>query len=143
MAVVHRAAFAPFGAEQMYALVNDVEAYPEFLPWCVAAVVLTAQDGLMQARLTVKKGLLDYAFTTANRLTPGRAISLKLIEGPFKKFNGAWQFEPVEGGCLIRFDVEFEFASRLLGAALSTAFKPLADSLVDAFKSRAYAVYEC
>jgi ribosome-associated toxin RatA of RatAB toxin-antitoxin module len=141
MTVVQRSAFAPFKAEQMFALVNDIAAYPEFLPWCVGADVLVAEDVFVEARLTVKKGRFDYAFTTANRLVPGRTIELSLVERPFRKLNGKWQFTPADGGCLVNFKIEFEFRGRLLGTALSLAFKPITDSLLDAFRTRAYDIY--
>lgn len=141
MTVVQRQSFAPFAADQIYALVNDIESYPDFLPWCVAADVLERAGEAMKARLTVKRGRFDYAFTTANHLVPGREIQLKLIDGPFKRLDGLWRFEPADGGCLVKLDLRFEFTSRLLSLALTAAFKPIADSMVEAFKQRAYAVY--
>ncbi len=141
MTVVKRHAFAPFAAEQMYDLVNDVEAYPDFLPWCVAADVLDRQPGALEARLQIRRGRFDYAFTTRNALEPGRAIELQLRDGPFRKLHGMWRFEPTDGGCLIRFHLYFEFRNRILGKAMAAAFRPIADSLVDAFKARAYTVY--
>lgn len=141
MTIVHRSAFVPFRCEQIYALVNDVAAYPGFLPWCAGAVVLTESETLMRARLQVKKGPLDYAFTTENRLQPGRSIEMSLIDGPFKRLHGQWRFDPLEGGAMIHLDLEFEFGGRVVGAALAAAFKPIAESLVEAFKARAYALY--
>jgi ribosome-associated toxin RatA of RatAB toxin-antitoxin module len=142
MTIIRRAAFAPFPPDKMYALVNDVEAYPQFLPWCETAVVLSLTDEVMNARLKVKKGRLDYVLTTANQLTPGRTINLELIDGPFRKFHGVWDFAAADGGCLIDFSVDFEFSSRILGAVLAAAFRPIADSMVDAFKARAHDIYE-
>ena len=92
MTVVVRSAFSPFTAEQMFDLVNDVAAYPEFLPWCVSADVLESNGASMTARLKIKRGRFDHAFTTANQLTPGKRIELHLIDGPFRKFGGAWTF---------------------------------------------------
>lgn len=125
----------------MYALVNDVEAYPSFLPWCERAELLLSEPARMRARLTVNKGRFRYAFTTENRLVADRSIDLGLVEGPFRRFRGTWHFDAADGGCLIRFHIEFEFANRLLGVAMGAAFKPIADSLVDAFKRRAYEVH--
>ena len=141
MTQVRRASFTPFLPEQMYALVNDVMAYPEFLPWCVGARILESSESSMQAWLKVKRGRFDYAFTTKNRLTPGEAIELNLVDGPFRRLAGGWRFAAADGGCMIDFDIDFDFSSRVLGLALTAAFKPIADSLVDAFKTRAYAVY--
>lgn len=141
MTVVRRSAFTPFSAEQIFALVNDVAAYPTFLPWCAAATVLTAGEHQMRARLAVKKGPLDYSFTTENQLEPGRGIEMFLVDGPFKRLHGQWRFAPTDGGSMIHLEMEFEFAGRVVGAALAAAFKPIADSLVDAFKARALALY--
>lgn len=141
MTVVKRSSFAPFPPDAIYDLVNDVEAYPQFLPWCVSADVLAHDEKMMRARLKVKRGRFDYAFTTANRLTPGEAIALDLVDGPFRRLRGGWSFHAVDGGCLIDFNIEFEFGSRILGAVLTAAFKPIADTMVEAFKSRAHAVY--
>ena len=141
MTVVRRAAFSPFSAEQMFELVNDVPAYPQFLPWCVAADVITRDANQMEARLTVQKGRFDYAFTTRNALEPHRRISLALVDGPFKRLTGEWRFDPVEDGCHVELDMEFEFKSRVLSAALTAAFKPLVDTLVDAFRKQAMQVY--
>lgn len=142
MAHLRRAAFTPFAPERMYALVNDVERYPEFLPWCADARVLAHREQAMTARLTVRKGRFDHAFTTENTLTPDRLIELRLVEGPFRKFRGEWRFDAADGGCLVTFDIEFDFSGRLLGRALTAAFSPIADSMVDAFRQRAHALYD-
>ena len=141
MAKVRRKAFSPFTPTQMYTLVNDVAAYPLFLPWCVEAGVLTHENDTMRARLKVKKGRFDYAFTTENRLYPDSGIEMHLLDGPFKKLHGQWRFESADGGCLVSLELEFEFAGRILGAALTAAFTPIANSMVEAFRKRAYVVY--
>ena len=141
MTTVRRHAFVPFSAAQMYQLVNDIEAYPEFLPWCVSTEILAAEPTRMRARLRIKKGPLDASFTTDNQLLPERGIALALVDGPFSRFHGRWHFEPADGGCLVSLDLQFEFRGRVLGRVLATAFKPIADSMVDAFKTRAFAIY--
>lgn len=138
---VRRMAFVPFSARQMFDLVNDVVAYPEFLPWCAGAEVLADEPERMRARLKLRKGPLDAAFTTDNRLVPGQSITLALVDGPFSRLSGQWTFEPADGGSVVALEMEFEFSGRLIGKVLATAFKPIADSLVDAFKNRAYAIY--
>jgi ribosome-associated toxin RatA of RatAB toxin-antitoxin module len=141
MTTVKRSSFSPFTPAQMYTLVNDVQAYPAFLPWCVEAAVLFHENHVMRARLKVKKGRFDYAFTTENRLQTDSAIEMHLVEGPFKKLQGQWRFESADGGCLVSFELEFECSGRILGAVLTAAFKPIADSMVEAFRERAYVVY--
>ena len=141
MTTVMHMTFVPFSAAQMFDLVNDVEAYPDFLPWCVASEILQQEPQRMRARLHLKKGPLDASFTTDNRLESARAISLALVDGPFSKLQGYWHFEPADGGSMVRLEMEFEFRGKLLGKLFATAFKPIADSLVDAFKTRAYVIY--
>lgn len=141
MTMVRRSAFTPFTPEQIFDLVNDVAAYPRFLPWCAGATVLAADAQRMRARLAVRKGPLDWSFTTENRLDPGRGIEMSLVDGPFKRLHGQWRFVPADGGSMIHLELEFEFGGRVVGAALSAAFKPIADSLVDAFKARALELY--
>lgn len=141
MTTVRRMAFVPFSAEQMFALVNDVASYPSFLPWCAGSEILSQDAGHMRARLRLKKGPLDTSFTTDNHLEPGRCISLALVDGPFSRLHGQWRFEPADGGSMVRLEMDFEFSGKLLSKVFATAFKPIADSLVEAFKTRAYAVY--
>lgn len=141
MTIVKRMTFVPFSAAQMFDLVNDVAAYPDFLPWCAGSDILQRAPARMRARLRLKKGPLDTSFTTDNRLEAGRAISLALVDGPFSKLQGHWHFEPADGGSIVRLEMEFEFSGKLLSKVLATAFKPIADSLVEAFKQRAYVVY--
>ncbi len=141
MTVVRRMAFVPFSAAQMFDLVNDVAAYPDFLPWCAGSEILNHEPQRMRARLRLKKGPLDTNFTTDNRLEPGRSIALALVDGPFSRLQGHWHFEPAEGGSMVRLELEFEFSGKLLGKVFATAFKPIADSLVEAFRTRAYVVY--
>ncbi len=141
MTTVRRLAFVPFSAEQMFDLVNDVASYPKFLPWCAGSEILMREPERMRARLRLKKGPLDASFTTDNRLEPGRSITLSLVDGPFSRLHGQWHFEPADGGSMVRLEMEFEFSGKLLGKVFATAFRPIADSLVEAFKTRAYAVY--
>ena len=141
MTIVKRIAFVPFSAEQMFALVNDVAAYPSFLPWCTSSEILIAEPHRMRARLGVKKGPLDASFTTDNSIEPGRSITLTLVDGPFSRLHGQWVFEPADDGSVVRLQLEFEFSGRLLRKVFAAVFTPIADSLVEAFKTRAYVVY--
>ena len=141
MTIVKRNAFVPFSAGQMFDLVNDVVAYPDFLPWCADSEILLQEPDRIRARLRLKKGPLDASFTTDNRLVFGRSIALTLVDGPFSRLQGQWHFEPVDGGSVVGLEMEFEFSGKLLGKVFATVFKPIADSLVEAFKTRAYSVY--
>lgn len=138
---IWRSASVPLGPAEMCALVTDVASYPQFLPWCVGARVLRRDAKLTRAQLDVKKGPLNYTLTTDNLLDDGKSITVHLVDGPFRTLHGEWTFEAADDGCIVSLRLEFEFSSRLVSGALTTAVKPIANSLVDAFKQRAYDVF--
>ena len=142
MTSLKRSLFVPFSVDQMYCLVNDVEKYPEFLPWCVAAEVLVSDSTHMEAMLSISKGRFKYDFSTTNSLRDNESIKIDLLNGPFKEFSGGWRFSAIDSGSLVELELEFEFDGLILGAALSLASGVVVDTLVDAFKKRAYKVYE-
>ena len=131
----------------MFDLVNAVEAYPQFLPWCRDARVLDRQGDYVVAMLEVAAKGLRRSFTTRNRLSPGERIELQLIEGPFRRFSAHWQFRDVvasadrEAGCLVSFEIDFALAGRLLELTLGPVLHGICDSLVETFKARAYEIY--
>ena len=142
MTRIVKSALVPQSAAQMFALVDDIESYPAFLPWCAGASVLTRTAEAVTASLTLAKGPLHVSFTTENRLQPERGIVMRLVEGPFRRLHGDWRFEPVAtGGCTVSLALEFEFASRLLSATVGPLFAQISNSLVDAFRARAQARY--
>jgi ribosome-associated toxin RatA of RatAB toxin-antitoxin module len=127
----------------MYALVEDIESYPGFLPWCAATEVLERRAGRTKATLTVALAGLRHSFTTLNENRPGEAIDLSLVEGPFRRFAGQWRFVALSPqACRIEFSLQYEFSSRTLGKLLAPLFDGIADSMVDAFVRRAAEVYE-
>jgi ribosome-associated toxin RatA of RatAB toxin-antitoxin module len=137
MKEISRSAIVEHSAAEMYALVDDIEAYPGFLPWCQEARV--EQLGA-EKRATLAVGLrgLRQSFTTLNQSRPGEAIDMRLVEGPFEHFSAAWRFRPLaEHACEIAFSLRYEFASRALGKLLEPLFDEIADTMVDAFKRRA------
>lgn len=135
---VARSAIVEHSAAQMYALVEDIEAYPDFLPWCAAAVVHERRPGATKATLTVGAGRLRHSFTTQNDNRPGEAIDMRLVEGPFRSFAGQWRFVPLgPHACRIEFSLRYEFSSRALSRLLAPLFDGIADSMVDAFVRRA------
>ncbi|NNM62144.1 MAG: type II toxin-antitoxin system RatA family toxin [Steroidobacteraceae bacterium] len=142
MKVVERSALVPYTAQQMYDLVNDVDRYPQFLPWCTAAHVEPIVPGEVMASISVARGLLRTEFTTRNALRPGAEIMMRLVRGPFRRLLGHWRFESQgERGSRVSFRVDFEFKSALTSAALSPIFEALCGSIVDAFVARAKRVY--
>ncbi|MGA2190960.1 MAG: type II toxin-antitoxin system RatA family toxin [Steroidobacteraceae bacterium] len=142
MQVIERSAIVTYTAAQMFALVNDVGRYPEFLPWCAGARVADEPDARRVASVTIARGPLRTEFTTRNTLVRNAQILMELVDGPFRSLAGAWHFVPIgERGCRVRFRVEFEFKHRLAEAALGGAFEALCGSIVDAFATRAQQVY--
>lgn len=132
----------PFTAEQMYALVNDVAAYPKFLPWCDSARVLRVDEFEMDARIGMKLGAFHKSFATRNRNQPGKKIDVSLIDGPFKSLHGYWSFhDQPEGGAIVRLNMQFEFANRLVELAIGSVFREIVRNLIHAFEQRAHAVY--
>jgi ribosome-associated toxin RatA of RatAB toxin-antitoxin module len=134
---ISRSAIVEHSADEMYALVDDIERYPEFLPWCTQARV-TAVDGRKHATLTVGLRGLRQSFTTLNDNRPGEAIDMQLVEGPFRRFSATWRFRPLApAASAIEFTLQYEFSSRSLGRLLEPVFDHIADTMVDAFKRRA------
>jgi ribosome-associated toxin RatA of RatAB toxin-antitoxin module len=142
MATVNKNALVPYSAGEMYALVNDVEAYSQFLPWCRSSEVIARGEDELQARIDIAHGSLHKSFVTRNRLQNNKMIEMRLVEGPFKHLEGYWRFAVLgDSACKVSLDLEFEFASKLIGFALGPIFNQITNSLVDAFCKRAVDVY--
>lgn len=140
---IARSAIVEHSAAEMYRLVDDIEAYPSFLPWCAEAKVHERRPGSTRATLTARLGALRQSFTTQNVNIPGEAIEMHLVEGPFRRFRGEWRFAPLgEHACRIEFTLEYEFKSRTLGRLLAPLFDGIADTMVEAFVRRAAEVHE-
>ncbi len=139
---VTRSALVRYSPMQMFELVNDVSAYPEFLPWCRSARVVWSDTDHVKACIELAKGGLRKSFTTLNRLRSGEAIQMRLVEGPFKKLEGSWRFVPLpDGACRVSLALDFEFASRLLRVTVGPVFNQIANTMVDSFVKRANEVY--
>ncbi len=142
MARVNRSALVMFSAEQMFRLVNDVEAYPYFLPGCVTGKVLEQSNDQMIAAVGVSKAGIHKTFTTRNTLAPYNSINMELVDGPFKMLRGIWRFISLdEHACKIELDLEFEFMSPLIELAFGKIFRELTGAMVQAFTQRAKEVY--
>jgi ribosome-associated toxin RatA of RatAB toxin-antitoxin module len=140
---IARSAIVEHSAAEMYALVEDIEAYPDFLPWCAAAVVHERRPGTTKATLTIGMRGLRHSFTTLNQNRPGEAIDMRLVEGLFRRFDAQWRFVPLSPhACRIEFSLQYEFSSRALGRLLAPLFDGIADSMVEAFVRRAAQVHE-
>lgn len=126
----------------MYALVADVESYPQFLPWCSGVEVHSRSDDIVEASLELQRAGLKKRFRTRNVLTPERSISLQLVGGPFRHLSGGWQFTPLgDAGSKVALELEFEFDNKALDLMMGAFFEDTCNSLVEAFTERAAAVY--
>ena len=135
---VVRSAIVEHSAEEVYRLVEDIESYPSFLPWCLAARVHGRDAASTRATLTVGMPGLRQSFTTRNANRPGQSIDMHLVEGPFKTFAAGWRFHPLSpAACRIEFSLRYEFSSRTLARLLEPLFDSIASTMVDAFTRRA------
>lgn len=142
MRKVRRSAIVPYSAQQMFSLVDDIESYPQFLPWCSDATVDRREDNVIVATLELHKGGLSRHFTTRNTREPHSAIDLALVGGPFRRLAGGWRFRDLgDNGCEVSLELEFAFDSRLVDMMFGAFFEDTCNSLVDAFTRRAAEVY--
>ena len=131
----------PFTPEQLFALVADVERYPEFLPWCVGARIRERQPRQIIADLIIGFSVLRERFTSRVSLDPPHRIDVTYTEGPFRYLNSCWLFTPAPGGCLVDFSVDFESKSRVLQMLIGTVFGDATRRMVGAFERRANQLY--
>lgn len=142
MPVINHSLVVPHTVSQMYELVDAIERYPLFLPWCKSSQVLSRTVDEVRATLTLAGGGFQKSFTTCNRLQPNKMIEIRLLDGPFRQLEGFWRFEAVEPhGSRVSLDLEFEFSNKLLALAFGPVFSQVANTLVDAFVKRAKQVY--
>lgn len=142
MPKITRTALVSHSPEHMFDLVNDFSSYPDFLPWCSGARVISQSDSEIVGELTIQKGSIRQTFSTRNTLTRPSQIDLSLVDGPFRSLGGHWRFEAVgDQACRVSLDLEFEFAGRLIAMAIGAVFSQIAGSLVDAFCDRADQLY--
>ena len=122
----------------MYALINDIERYPEFVPGCTAARIESRNDREMVATLNIKRGPLRAEFTTRNLLEPDKRVLMQFVSGPFRVLEGLWTLTALgDLGCRVELEMRFEFANRVAGTLFAPLFEDTAASLVDAFVKRA------
>src|SRR5215471_7011444 len=131
----------PYTPEQLFALVADVERYPEFLPWCVGARLRERRQGLIVADLIIGFRMFRERFTSRVSLDPPHRIDVAYTEGPFRYLDNHWTFTPDPRGCRIGFFVDFEFKSRLLQPLIEVLFSEAVRRMVGAFEKRARDLY--
>lgn len=138
----YRKKLVPYPAEQMFALVSDVNDYPLFLPLCRDAEVLHSEEGLQIARLEVGKGALQWGWTTRNQLLEASKITMQLEEGPFTSLEGAWSFQPLdEAASVISLALRYRLSDSLLSRLQQQLFTHLVQSIINAFTERAAVRY--
>jgi ribosome-associated toxin RatA of RatAB toxin-antitoxin module len=126
----------------MYALVDDVEAYPTFLPWCEGASVRQLSDAETEATMHLRHMGLQKSVSTRNTLQPGKSIELNFLDGPFRHLHGQWRFLSLgAAACKVELEIEFEFDSRITDRLFGSIFAGICNSLVDAFIRRAAEIY--
>jgi ribosome-associated toxin RatA of RatAB toxin-antitoxin module len=139
---IARSAIVEHSAAEMYALVEDIQAYPRFLPWCREARVLERSAGRTVASLAVGLKGARYEFSTENSNRPPEAIDMRLLEGPFRRFEAHWRFHALGArAARIEFVMAYDLAGGLAARALAPLFDSIADTMVDAFTRRADQVY--
>ena len=142
MASVQKSVLVPYSAEQMFELVNRVEDYPRFLPWCGGAAMLERTETETVARLEIRYHGVHAHFTTANRIERPERIVIALRSGPFRRLDGTWRFTALGStGSKVELALRYEFAGGVLARLIEPVFNRIAHSLVDAFVRRAEEIY--
>ena len=145
MKSVHKSVLIWYSPAEMYALVIDVARYPEFLPWCSHARVLSETESGMTAEVGIAFKGVKQSFTTRNEHVPDREVRMHLVDGPFSRLEGDWRFMPVGDGtqraCRIDLKLDYGFSNAVLAAVVGPVFDRIATSMVDAFVKRAEQVY--
>lgn len=140
--VVQKSALVKFSAQQMFDLVDDIESYPKFLPWCSGSKVLRREGDIVEGQIDIAKAGFHKSFVTRNRLDQGGKIYMSLLEGPFKSLEGVWNFLPLrEDASKISLDLEFEIASAFASLAFGPVFNQICNTMVSSFTQRAKVVY--
>ncbi|MFZ9150546.1 MAG: type II toxin-antitoxin system RatA family toxin [Burkholderiales bacterium] len=139
---VTRSALVPFSAQQMFDLVEGVEQYPQFLPWCSGTAVSHRDPAVTQATIHINYRGIKQSFSTENHKQPPERMTLQLVEGPFRMLDGEWLFTALGAeACKVDFRLSYEFSSTLLEKLVGPVFGHIAGTMVDAFLKRADMVY--
>lgn len=142
MNVLKRSALVPYSARQMFELVNAIEEYPRFLPWCQSSKVISRTEEEVIATLEINWKGIHKSFTTSNRLHPFEQMEIKLVNGPLEHLEGIWRFQQLDAdACKVLLDLEFEFAGSFIDRFFQPVFQHIANSLVDSFVKRASELY--
>jgi ribosome-associated toxin RatA of RatAB toxin-antitoxin module len=142
MTLVQKSALVKYSARQMFDLVNDIEAYPKFLPWCSGSRIIKQEGDVVEAELIISKGGFNKSFSTRNTIDEGGRLTVSLLDGPFSHLEGVWNFIPLrEDASKISLDLEFEMSGMLTNLAFGAVFNQICNTMVASFTSRAKEVY--
>lgn len=142
MSSLHYSVIEHYSAKQLFALVNDIETYPQFIPDCTQSGVLKRNDNQLVAFIEVAKLGFHTRFITKNTFYQDNSIMIQLVEGPFSHLSGRWNFIPLDSsGCKIIFDLQFQFRNKLLECAFTPLFREIISNMVKAFSARAKEIY--
>ncbi len=142
MQQIFRSALVPYSDLQMYQLIDDIDCYDQFVPYCQSTKTIQRSDNQVTAELVVAKSGFAKSFTTRNTLSPPNSIRMDLVDGPFKHLSGDWKLTKLsDSACKIELDIQFEFSNKLASLAFSSMFNQLVQSMVTAFTDRAEKVY--
>jgi len=139
---VNRSVLVAYSPQQMFALVDAVERYPEFLPWCGGTSVMQRDEATTRATVLIHYRGIKHSFTTENAKQAPHEMVIRLVEGPFRALDGRWRFvQLADRGCKIEFRLHYEFSSKLLEKLVGPVFSYIANTLVEAFVKRAERLY--
>ena len=142
MTVVQKSALVKFSALQMFNIVNDIESYPEFLPWCNGSRILNRDGDVVDAELKISKAGFNKTFATKNRSEDKSKMFLSLLDGPFSSLEGVWNFIPLrEDASKISLDLEFEINGKFASLAFGAVFNQICNTMVTSFTDRAKKIY--
>lgn len=141
MTTVLKSVLVPYSASTMFALVDDVERYPEFLPWCPSTQVIERTDEITRARIDIGYHGVKSQISTVNRKLGPERMDLELVEGPFDHFRGQWRFAPLgEAGCRVELSIEYALSASAFNVVLKPVLSNVLETLVDRFVERAQAL---
>lgn len=142
MTHVQKSALVKFSAQQMFELVDDIESYPDFLPWCGGSRIISRTTNIVEAELHIAKAGFHKSFATRNKIDNGGRIYISLLNGPFSSLEGVWDFMPLrENASKISLDLEFEISGKLAALAFGAVFNQICNTMVSSFTQRAKQVY--
>lgn len=142
MTLVQKSALIKYSAQQMFQIVDDIEAYPEFLPWCSGSKILKREDNIVEAELQISKAGFNKSFATRNRSDDHGKLFMTLLDGPFSSLDGVWDFMPLrEDASKISLDLEFEMHGKFASLAFGAVFNQICNTMVKSFTDRAKQVY--